>query len=206
MSQFAQLQKYADFLDPSQTPPHHLFGPPPSIGVHALMKDVHNYNEWKRDLHHSIMLDCNEWWSWDFTWVPMVPECLFWPAERPPCPNSRFWFRGCQHSEPHKVPDPGSMSDPWDVLLSTSMPCDVLWSYLAFQVISVSGVLFFSCLLTFRFPSLVSSPCCIVWWSIDQWSSFLFPAALSDVLVVRVCSLRQRLAHWPVRGEQWPGS
>ena len=32
MSQFAQLQKYADFLDPSQMPPHHLFGPPPVSG------------------------------------------------------------------------------------------------------------------------------------------------------------------------------
>ena len=59
-SQFTQLQKYADFLDLSWTPPHHLFGPPPSIRACTLMKEVHNYDEWKRDLYHSIMLDCNE--------------------------------------------------------------------------------------------------------------------------------------------------
>ena len=112
MSQFAQLQKYADFLDPSQMPPCHLFGPPPSIRAHALMKDVHNYDKWKRDLHHSIVLDCSKQWSWDFTQVPMVPECLFQPTERPLCPDLGFWFRGCQHSEPHEVPYPGSVSDP----------------------------------------------------------------------------------------------
>ncbi len=96
------------------------------------MKDIHDYDEWKRDLCHSIMLDCNEWWSWDFTQVPMVPEYLFWPTERPPCPDLGFFFRGCQHSEPHEVPDPGSVSDPWDVPLSMAMPHDVLWSYLVF--------------------------------------------------------------------------
>ena len=78
------------------------------------------------------VLDCNKQWSWDFMQVPMVPECLFWPAERPLCPDSGFWFRGCQHSEPHQVHNPGSVSDPWDVPLSTAMPCKVLWSYLAF--------------------------------------------------------------------------
>ncbi len=31
-SQFTQLQKYTDFLDPSQMPPCHLFGPPPLVG------------------------------------------------------------------------------------------------------------------------------------------------------------------------------
>ncbi len=36
------------------------------------------------------------------------------------------------------------------------MLCDVLWSYLAFQVISVSGILFFSCLLALGFLVL----CC----------------------------------------------
>ncbi len=103
MSQFIQLQKYADFFDPSRMPPCHLFGPAPSIRVHALMKDVHDYDEWKRDLHPSIVLDCNEQWSWDFIF-------------------------------------------------------------------------------------------------------FLSPAASSDVLIVRACLSRQRLAHWPARGEQWSGS
>ena len=127
---------------------------PPSIGACTLTKDVHNYNEWKRDLCHSIMLDCNEQWSWDFTQIPMVPKCLFQPAERPPCTDSGFWFRGHQHSEPHEVPNPGSVSDPWDVPLSTAMPHDVLWSYLAFRVISVSDILFFSCFLALGFPAL----------------------------------------------------
>ena len=125
---------------------------PPSIRVHTLMKDVHDYDEWKRDLCHSIVLHCNEQWSWDFTQVPIVPECLFQPAERPPCPDSGFWFRGCQHSEPHEVPDLTSMSDPWEVPLSTVMPCDVLWSYLAFHVMSVSDILSISCLLALGFP------------------------------------------------------
>ncbi len=66
----------------------------------------------------------------------MVLEYLFWPAERPPCPDSGFWFRGRQHSKPHEVPDPGSVSDPWEVPLGTTMPCDILWSYLAFHIIS----------------------------------------------------------------------
>ncbi len=107
LSQFAQLQKYADFLDPLRMPPCHLFGPPPCIRVCALLKDVHDYNEWKRDLHHSIVLDCNEQWSWDFTWVPMVPKCLFWPTKRPPCPDSGFWFRGTNTQSPMRPPTLG---------------------------------------------------------------------------------------------------
>ncbi len=58
--QFVKLQAYADFLDPSQAPLCHLFRVPPSIGVWALWKDVHNYDEWKRDLCLTIVLDCNE--------------------------------------------------------------------------------------------------------------------------------------------------
>ncbi len=106
------------------------------------MKDIHDYNEWKRDLCHAIMLDCNEQWSWDFMQVPMVPKCLFLPTERPPCPDLGFWFRGHQHSEPHQVPNTGSISDPWDVPLSMVMPHEVLWNYLAFRVISVSDIPF----------------------------------------------------------------
>ncbi len=132
------------------------------------MKDLHDYDEWKRDLHHSIMLECTEQWSWDFIQVPMVPKYLFQPTNRPLCPNSGFWFRGHQHLEPHEVPNPGSVSDPWEVPLSTAMLHDVLWSYLAFQVMSVSDVLSFFMPSGFRFPGLVSSPHCIVWWPIDQ--------------------------------------
>ncbi len=45
--------------------PYHLFGPPPAIEARALTKDIHNYDEWKRDLHHAIVLDCNKHWAWD---------------------------------------------------------------------------------------------------------------------------------------------
>ncbi len=61
--------------------------PPPlgplAIRAQALTKDVHDFDEWKQDLHQAIMLDCNKRWSWDFTQIPMVPKCLFWPAEQP---------------------------------------------------------------------------------------------------------------------------
>ncbi len=76
----------------------------------------------------------------------MVPECLFQPTEQPLCPDSGFWFRGQQHSEPYQVPNLGSVSYPWEVPLSTTMPHDILWSYLAFWVVSVSG---FALLLSF---------------------------------------------------------
>ena len=149
------------FWIPHEWPPHHLFRPPPMIGAHALTKDVHNYDEWKRDLCHAIVLDCNEQWSWDFMRVLIVPECLFWPAKWPLCPDLGFWFRGQQHLESHQVPDLGSVSDPWDVPLSTSMPHDVLWSYLAFWVISVSDIklfLPFPCSMT---PELLSFLYCM---------------------------------------------
>ncbi len=76
-TQFAKLQAYADFLDPSWTPLHHLFGAPPAVRAQALMMDVHNFDEWKRDVCLTIVLDCNGQWSWDFGKIPMVPECLF---------------------------------------------------------------------------------------------------------------------------------
>ncbi len=130
MSQFTQLQKYTDFLDPSRTPPHHLFRPPPAIQVHALTKDIHDYDKWKKDLCHAIMLDCNEWWSWDFMRVPMVPECLFWPTERPPCPDSGFWFRGISTWSPTR-----SLTQGLSLILGTSpsaqqchmMCCGLIW-------------------------------------------------------------------------------
>ena len=114
------------------------------------MKDIHDFDEWKRDLCQAIMLDCNKRWSWDFMWVPMVPECLFQPAKQPPCPDS----------EPHQVPDLGSVSDPWDVPLSTAMPCDILWSYLAFQVISVSHFCYLSHLSPLWCPSYATFSVC----------------------------------------------
>ncbi len=137
------------------------------------MKEVHDFDEWKWDLHQAIVLDCNERWSWDFTSVPMVPECLFWPAEQPPCPDLGFWFRGHQHSEPHKVPDLGSMLDPWDVPLSMAMPHDVLWSYLAFRVISVS-----SSQLLYLFVSLVVCKCCLQLFCLAQGLLYQFSLSI----------------------------
>ncbi len=75
----------------------------------------------------------------DFSRIPMVPDCLFWPASRPPCLDSGFWFWGKQYREKHEVPDQGSMSDLWEVLLNTTMPQEVLWSYITFHAVSVSS-------------------------------------------------------------------
>ncbi len=148
------------------------------------MKDVHNYDEWKRDLHHAIMLDCNKQWSWDFMQVPMVPECLFWPAERPPCPDSGFWFWGASALRAPRGPQSGVC------LLSLGCPsqhCNSVQGAVdLFGVLSHigKGHFFVSLCSHFSFLRLVLFLCCILLLSTDK-SFFLAPVTSLHVLLIR---------------------
>ncbi len=131
-------------------------------------------------------------WCWSvYFGLPRGPHAL----------TQGSFLGGVSTQRPMRSPIQGPFSDPWQIPLSTAMLHDILWSYLVFQVMSVSDVLFIFMPSGFRFLSLVSPPS-LHHVVAHRQSSFLFPAALSDVLVVRACSSRQRSAHWPAGSEQ----
>ncbi len=104
-----------------------------------------------------------------------------------PMPQFRVLVQGKQHAESHEVPDPGSVSDPWEVPLRTTMPHEILWSYIAFHAVSVSSfvLVHFSPYITPQHvyaPSLRSLQCCVSWEHSLQLSLFQLQHRMSRIM------------------------